>query len=227
MSKKDSFILHDDQYECFSLLTMAQRGQLITAIFEYRLKGETTQSLSENVYMAYHLITSQIRRDTEKYEKLCEKRRQAIETRYKQANTNEYKCSNSNQMNTNATYTDTVTNTVTDTVTDTVKEESIKEEKRKRFLPPSLEEVKKYCSERGNYVNAEQFTDFYTAKGWKVGSNPMKDWKAAVRTWERRDKQDNGKAEQTQPQKKRYGDFDTDDAFQKALERTYRKEGGL
>lgn len=66
-----------------------------------------------------------------------------------------------------------------------------KEEKRttaKRFVPPSVEEVRAYCLERGNNINAEQFVDFYTAKGWKVGNNSMKDWKAAVRTWEQRDK---------------------------------------
>lgn len=59
-------------------------------------------------------------------------------------------------------------------------------EKRKRFIPPTLQEVSEYCRERRNNVNPETFIDFYTAKGWKVGSQPMKDWKAAVRTWEKR-----------------------------------------
>ena len=54
-----------------------------------------------------------------------------------------------------------------------------------RFTPPTIEEVKAYCIERGNRVNPEQFVDFYSAKGWLVGKNKMKDWKAAVRTWER------------------------------------------
>ena len=57
--------------------------------------------------------------------------------------------------------------------------------KEKRFQKPSLEEVKEYCIERGNSVNAEQFIDFYESNGWKVGKNSMKDWKACVRTWER------------------------------------------
>lgn len=59
------------------------------------------------------------------------------------------------------------------------------EKKVRRFTPPTLEKVKSYCSERGNQVDAERFVDYYTANGWKVGKNPMKDWKAAVRTWER------------------------------------------
>lgn len=55
----------------------------------------------------------------------------------------------------------------------------------KRFAPPTLEEVKAYCTERGNSVDAQRFIDYYTSNGWKVGKNPMKDWKAAVRNWER------------------------------------------
>ena len=57
--------------------------------------------------------------------------------------------------------------------------------KRKRFDKPSISEIKQYCIERNNNVNAEQFFDHYESNGWKVGKNSMKDWKAAVRTWER------------------------------------------
>lgn len=70
--------------------------------------------------------------------------------------------------------------------------ESIREKentpaKRKRFQPPSVSEVADYCRERGNTINAEQFVDFYEARGWKLGRQTMRDWKAAVRTWERRE----------------------------------------
>ncbi len=58
-------------------------------------------------------------------------------------------------------------------------------QKRKRFVPPTLEEVQDYCFERNNGVDAQRFIDYYTANGWLVGKNKMKDWKAAVRTWER------------------------------------------
>lgn len=57
--------------------------------------------------------------------------------------------------------------------------------KNTRFIPPTVEEVMAYCKERKNNVDAERFVDFYTAKGWMVGKNKMKDWKSAVRTWER------------------------------------------
>lgn len=54
-----------------------------------------------------------------------------------------------------------------------------------RFTPPDVDDVKAYCYERGNNVDAQAFVDFYSSKGWMVGKNKMKDWKAAVRTWER------------------------------------------
>lgn len=53
------------------------------------------------------------------------------------------------------------------------------------FIPPTVAEVQNYCRERRNSVDAEAFVDFYTAKGWLVGKAKMKDWKAAVRTWEK------------------------------------------
>lgn len=56
--------------------------------------------------------------------------------------------------------------------------------KAKRFVPPTEEEVKAYCEERNNAVNPLKFVSHYQSKGWKVGNEPMKDWKAAVRYWE-------------------------------------------
>ena len=71
------------------------------------------------------------------------------------------------------------------TVEDNVMDNSPANVSNKRFKPPTLEEVQAYCDERGNSVDAQRFIDYYTANGWKVGKNSMKDWKAAVRTWER------------------------------------------
>jgi predicted phage replisome organizer len=65
------------------------------------------------------------------------------------------------------------------------------------FKPPTLEEVQAYCKERNNNVDAERWYNFYTSKGWMIGKNKMKDWKAAVRTWEKQDK-----PQQPQQQKK-------------------------
>lgn len=77
-------------------------------------------------------------------------------------------------------------------------------EKKNKFKIPTLEEVKEYCKERQNNINAENFIDFYTSKGWKVGKNPMKDWKACIRTWEQREKekQQPKKQEQSEEEKR-------------------------
>ncbi len=68
------------------------------------------------------------------------------------------------------------------------KEQEVYKERRKtnRFIPPSLNDIKNYCKERGNNIDAQGFLDFYESKGWLIGKNKMKDWKASVRTWERR-----------------------------------------
>lgn len=63
------------------------------------------------------------------------------------------------------------------------KEKSIK---RKSFTKPTIEEIQQYCLERQNGINAEAFYDFYESKNWYVGKNKMSDWKACVRTWEKR-----------------------------------------
>lgn len=78
------------------------------------------------------------------------------------------------------------------------KEEEDKEDKEKelkkkgktsRFVPPTLEQVKEYCDSRNNGVDYNKWFNFYQAKGWYVGKNKMKDWKAAVRTWENKEKE--------------------------------------
>lgn len=68
-------------------------------------------------------------------------------------------------------------------------EEKTTARSRKRaapFTPPTPDEVSAYCRERVNTVDAERFCDFYASKGWRIGNQPMRDWRAAVRTWEKR-----------------------------------------
>lgn len=81
----------------------------------------------------------------------------------------------------------------------------------KRFTPPSFDDVKSYCHERKNGVDPQAFVDWYTSNGWKVGKNPMKDWKAAVRTWERKEVNHgrNGSADSAVESKK-FRDIGTD-----------------
>ncbi len=78
-----------------------------------------------------------------------------------------------------------VTGQDTDKETETETDTDIAQQKRRRFIPPSLQEVSDYCSERGNSVNPQKFLDHYEANGWVRGKTKIKDWKACVRTWEK------------------------------------------
>ena len=104
-----------------------------------------------------------------------------------------YQCNNKGTISKIDTLTDTLTDTLNGTLTDTLTDHNIrnKEYKEKknsskgRFTPPTLEQVVSYCNERKNGVDAQRWFNYYTANGWKVGKNQMKDWQAAVRTWEK------------------------------------------
>ena len=80
----------------------------------------------------------------------------------------------------------------------------------KRFKKPTLEEVQSYCRDRQNDVDAQRFIDYYSSNGWKVGKNPMKDWKAAVRTWEHTEKKKPKQYESS---------FDADEFFNAAVKK--------
>ena len=94
-----------------------------------------------------------------------------------------------------AAYTECIQDVYTDK--NSIDTDSIDKSSRKIFVAPTVEEVQAYCEERNNNVDAQRFVDFYTANGWKVGRNSMKDWKAAVRTWEKNNDQrrDSGNAQ--------------------------------
>ena len=96
-----------------------------------------------------------------------------------------------------------------------------KEREKKGFSPPTVDEVRAYATESGYHIDAEKFVDYYSSVGWKVGKGKsMKDWKASVRNWARRDKE-----EQTQKERKKgvtHDDNWHDDFFAAAVSRTMR-----
>jgi hypothetical protein len=94
-------------------------------------------------------------------------------------------CSLKDTQHNTQTYTQCDTYTINKTKLNKTKE--VDKEKPTRFLPPPLEEIKIYCEERKNSVDPQRFLDFYQAKNWMIGKNKMKDWRAAVRTWEKGD----------------------------------------
>lgn len=169
----------------FTALSDAEAGRLAKALWHYTTTGEQVE-LSGNEKGCFAMIIYTLQQDEADNGTLSEKRRSAGEKGGKQrvanqANANFATNDEANQAN--------ASNKSKNTEED-IKETTLKgsKEKRSRFSPPSVEDVTAYCRERKNGVDPQKFIDFYTAKGWMIGPNPMKDWKAAVRTWEQRDR---------------------------------------
>ena len=199
--KKRTFIAYTDWIEYFDEdVTMEQRGMLFDAILRYQNGEEDVKPSDPVARVIFNKIKKTMEADHAKYAEICRKRAEsgaaggvAKASKCQQMVANGSKC-------TPDTETDTDTDTKTDTDTENVSPNGDKREKAttspkretaSRFRPPTVEEVEAYCFERNNRVDPERFVDFYSSNGWKVGKNPMKDWKAAVRTWEKRDGPDN------------------------------------
>ena len=101
---------------------------------------------------------------------------------------------NSKAMASDSKNGNTKTETETDTPATNVAGEG-REKRQSRFSPPARAEVAAYCAERGNAVDPDRFWDHYEANGWMVGKNKMRDWKAAVRNWEKREREFGTKGE--------------------------------
>jgi hypothetical protein len=206
VAEKKSFVLYCDYKNHFSLLSPEDQGRLLMAIFDYVESGAEPQ-LEAMPLMAFSFIRAQLDRDLESYRETCKRRaeagRRSGEARRAKAEENKQdgtkrtsvQCvQQTEQEGTKRTDNDTVTVNVNENVNvnDNVinfnnigNSGELQKKKSTRFVPPTVEDVKIYCQERKNSVNPETFVDFYTAKGWMVGKNKMKDWKSAVRTWER------------------------------------------
>ena len=198
MSEQKCIILYHDALEQWDMLSNEQAGILIKALLRYGQSGERIKSDDEALTMAFSFISSQIDRDHKKWENAREKRSNYMKKRWEQSKSTIVDHSRP-IVTVTGTVTDTVTVTGTDTVTgnNTLKSiintkdiESVGGQKstpkpKKEFKRPSLDEVKAYCKERNSSIEPESFYDYYESNGWKVGKNPMKDWKATLRRWER------------------------------------------
>ena len=168
-------------------------GRLVRSLLEYGETGET-EELAGRESIAFDFIADDINRAKAAYEERCAKNQRNIEKRYaRQDDTNVY---DGIRTNTNVYETYQTKDKPKDKTKDKTKDNSlppngVSDTRAKRFTPPTLDDVSAYIRERGSNVDAQWFLDFYTAKGWMVGKNRMKDWKAAVRTWEKRDSEQN------------------------------------
>jgi len=156
----------------FEALTDAEAGRLAKALWKYTTTREQVE-LSGNERGCFAMIVYTLQMDEKEANALSATRKEAGAKGGKQKVAN---LANATIKNKNREEEDIKENDLT-----------VIKEKRPRFSPPTADEVRQYCRERQNKVDPQRFVDFYAAKGWKVGNTPMKDWKAAVRTWEQRE----------------------------------------
>lgn len=158
-------------------LSDGELGRLFRALLEYSASGKVPE-LNGRESVAFDFMSANIDRDAESYKDTCNRNRENISKRYERIRSNT-----------------SVYETYQEKEEEKEKEELLKKDisneiskkstRQKKFVPPTVEEVAAYCLERKNKVDAAYFVDHYTSNGWKVGKQNMKDWKAAVRTWEK------------------------------------------
>ncbi len=198
----NSFVFYGSFYEAISVLPAENQAHIYDAIFKFAFENIEVE-LEGVEFAVFSLIRPQLVANRTKYENGCKGGRPPkSEGAENNLNETEQK-PNENLKETEIKPNDNLTVTEpkpneNENVNDNVNvyKERVPERKATAFHPPSLEDVQKYITETGLVqVNAQHFIDFYESKGWFVGKNKMRDWKAAVRTWARRDKPDHGYVE--------------------------------
>ena len=187
-----------EQGDVLLALSDKELGALLRAVIQYR-RGLPVGELPYNVKCFFAGEKVRIDSDAAHRRQVSESRRNAIRQRWDrsneynsiQMNTNVNKCKKLPPLSTPITVPPDFPPTGENTPPKGLSLGTSPRKAAKKFVKPSVTEVKAYCLERGNSVNAEDFCNFYEAKGWVVGKAPMKDWKAAVRTWESKSRQEN------------------------------------
>jgi hypothetical protein len=200
---KKNVIVYTDWINTFELLSDEEAGRLIKHFFRY-VNDLNPEPPDRMIEILFEPFKSTLKRDLQKWEIRAERARQngfkggrPKEEEKPQEEENPTKPSGlqknpeepsglffTEKKPVSVSVSDSVSVSVSDINTFPSKEEKVIHTS-KRFLIPSILEISTYCQERKNEINAEQFYDHYQSNGWMVGKNKMKDWKAAVRTWEK------------------------------------------
>lgn len=191
MSDKKSFVMYESWGAGIEKMNNEQAGELIKAIYAYQ---KDPDAVPEDPALAFvfELIKQQLDADSQRYKEACAARSEAGKKGGRpKANASDKKQMVSAESKKSKCFSEKAKKADNDNEydNDLKKENTIDGVKEKRFAPPTLENVSEYCREMGyTNVDAARFIDFYTSNGWMVGKNRMKDWKAAVRNWDRREK---------------------------------------
>lgn len=211
--KRAGLIIQEEHREAWESLPDEECGKLLKVLIAYQFDGTISHELSPALRMAFTLLRPIIDKQRIEYESICKKRKEAAAARWDRVQMN---ASAYNSMQTNASARNRIEgNRIEENIilppisyeicpptlqggdapqlerVDNDKSKHTAKEQRPRFVRPSVEDVSEYIAEKGYTVDAGNFIDYYEANGWKVGRNLMKDWRAAVRTWQQREQADN------------------------------------
>lgn len=198
---KPGVMFYFDIRPCLKRLSLEEKGLLFESVLDYAEHG-IEPDLEGVAGVAWDFIKPGIDRDSDRYEgQILQKRyaaytREAKKTGLIPVNFEEWKSLSDDEkhrlISDDTGRYPTTTSTSTSTTTSTVESMADKPPARHRFAPPTVDEVRDYCTEKGYTVDPNRFVDFYTSNGWKVGRNPMKDWKAACRSWASKERDKGG-----------------------------------
>lgn len=178
---RESIIIYDSWGRLICGLPDDQASKLCKMIFHYSFIGTIPESDDATVNAMFSMIKEKLDEDAEAWEKTRRARSEAGKRG------NEIRWANRNESQSDKTRSQSIAKiAVSESVSVSVSKDK---ESKRRFTPPSREDVQAYIAEKGYNVDAERFIDFYTSKGWVIGKSPMKDWRAAVRNWAKRDSQ--------------------------------------
>jgi hypothetical protein len=188
---RDSFIFYRSFFSATKHLNQVEKAQLFEAICSYALDGNLIdlQGMSQGMF---ELIKPQLDANRKRFENGCVKKQKGSkkEAKNKQKRSKEEANVNVNHnVNVNEECKSELINENSNlmenhNIENNFKGVEIEAVKNKKFKKPTIQEIKNYCLERKNNVDANKFFNYYEANGWKVGKNSMKDWQACVRTWE-------------------------------------------
>lgn len=171
---RDTFLVHHKYKKRFQRWGAEKTYAILMAMFDYAESG--TVDLPEEYYDAFEPIKDDLDAMREAYENRC---RVNAENGAKGGRPRKTEKTDSVIEKPNKAYSESESDS------DLKKDISKDISKKRVFQKPTVEEVREYCCDRKNSVDPQRFVDYYESNGWMIGKNKMKDWKAAVRTWER------------------------------------------
>ena len=178
------FNAYHSYLEAIEPLNDAERGRLFTACLLYSMTGEVPE-LRGNERFVFSGIRSQMDRDFRQYESRCEtNRRNGSLAGQARAGDRCHALPNATDGHPSPPKEKPK---AIEKEKAKARENGDRADKPRRYAKPTVEEIRAFCAERGNGIDPQRFFDYYEARGWLIGGQPMKDWQAAVRTWESRE----------------------------------------